>query len=332
MANVRIKDLTTDSALAAGDYVVIDSASEGSRKFDLGTEISGLKSDIEQLDGLSDDVKQALLQIASKVAYIDDDGQDYYDALELALYPQATLVSISAEYTQSGTVYDTDTLDSLKTDLVVTAHYDDQTTAVVTAYTLSGTLADGTSTITVSYNGKTTTFDVTVTACLYPLTNGVYNSSNGEYKFTITNGHHIKVEVLNNYTGTSAHFVMLNGYTGDISISDSASINNKATLFTIPANKIVTLKMENVVNSANGGAYLCMTIALLRNANTTTSFLATSEDAHTTDQTVTKTPEADSPVGAFGFGINGQKYAQGAYFECDIVVTVDDDVYIGGAS
>ena len=46
MANVRIKDLTTDSALAAGDYVVIDSASEGSRKFDLGTEISGLKSDL----------------------------------------------------------------------------------------------------------------------------------------------------------------------------------------------------------------------------------------------------------------------------------------------
>ena len=49
MANVRIKDLTTDSALAAGDYVVIDSASEGSRKFDLGTEINGLKDDISEL-------------------------------------------------------------------------------------------------------------------------------------------------------------------------------------------------------------------------------------------------------------------------------------------
>ena len=32
-----------------------------------------------------DDVKQALLQIASKVAYIDEHGQDYYDALESAL-------------------------------------------------------------------------------------------------------------------------------------------------------------------------------------------------------------------------------------------------------
>lgn len=77
----------------------------------------------------------------------------------------ATLTSISAVYTQSGTVYNTDTLDSLKDDLVVTAHYDDTTTANVPSadYTLSGTLEVGTSTIVVSYGGKTTTFNVTVT-------------------------------------------------------------------------------------------------------------------------------------------------------------------------
>lgn len=74
----------------------------------------------------------------------------------------ATLESISAVYTQSGTVYETDTLDSLKADLVVTATYDDTSTAVVTNYTLSGTLEVGTSTVTVAYGGKTTTFTVTV--------------------------------------------------------------------------------------------------------------------------------------------------------------------------
>lgn len=163
MANIRIKDLSTDSALSAGDYVVVDSASEGSRKFDLGTELAALKSDIENISGISDDVKTALLQIAQKVAYIDDDGQTYYDDLYNALYPPAEVVSISAVYTQSGTVYDTDTLDSLKADLVVTATYDDSTTATVTTYTLSGTLTEGTSTITVSYGGKTTTFTVEVT-------------------------------------------------------------------------------------------------------------------------------------------------------------------------
>lgn len=81
----------------------------------------------------------------------------------------ATLESISAVYTQSGTVYDTDSLDSLKSDLVVTATYDDTSTETVpsTDYVLSGTLEVGTSTITVVYSGKTTTFSVTVTSSHY---------------------------------------------------------------------------------------------------------------------------------------------------------------------
>ena len=75
----------------------------------------------------------------------------------------ATLESISAVYTQSGTVYDTDSLDDLKDDLVVTGTYDDTSTATIADYTLSGTLTAGTSTVTVSYGGKTDTFTVTVT-------------------------------------------------------------------------------------------------------------------------------------------------------------------------
>ena len=193
---------------------------------------------------MSDDVKTALLQLASKVAYIDDDGQDYYDDLYAALYDTTwavtntlthcsssnsaasvekngsysatitasagytltgatvsitmggtditstaysngtisiasvtgalvisvtaaakTVSSISAVYTQSGTVYDTDSLDSLKADLVVTATYSDTTTETVPSadYTLSGTLTIGTATITVTFAEVTTTFTVTVT-------------------------------------------------------------------------------------------------------------------------------------------------------------------------
>lgn len=195
------------------------------------------------IEGVTDEIKDALLQIASKVAYIDDDGADYYQDLYDALYNTTwpvtntlthcsssntagsvvkgeaysatitasvgytltgatvsitmggsditstaysngtisidsvtgalvisvsaaakTVSSISAVYTQSGKVYDIDPLDSLKNDLVVTATYNDTSTAIVpsTDYTLSGTLAAGTSTITVTYSGKTTTFDVTV--------------------------------------------------------------------------------------------------------------------------------------------------------------------------
>lgn len=129
----------------------------------LQVQIDELRDEIESGgSGLTDDIKQALLNCFAHVAWIDEHGQDYYDALEDALYPPATLTSISAVYTQSGTVYDTDSLDVLKDDLVVTAHYDDSSTRTVTSYTLSGTLTEGTSTITVSYGGKTTTFTVTV--------------------------------------------------------------------------------------------------------------------------------------------------------------------------
>lgn len=150
---------------------------------------SALKAKINNTSGLTDDIKQALLECFAHVAWTDAHGQEYLDALDDALYPSgptpAELASISAVYTQSGTVYDTASLDDLKPDLVVTAHYDDGTSEAVTNYTLSGTLTEGTSTITVSYGGKTTTFTVVVSQELY-VTDGLIhwwdaidNTSNG---------------------------------------------------------------------------------------------------------------------------------------------------------
>ena len=76
-----------------------------------------------------------------------------------------TVTGISAVFNAgSNTIYTTSSLTTLKQYLTVTATYDDSTTAKVTSYTLSGTLTEGTSTITVTYGGTTTTFDVTVVA------------------------------------------------------------------------------------------------------------------------------------------------------------------------
>jgi hypothetical protein len=74
--------------------------------------------------------------------------------------------TLTATYTPSETVYSGAVLDELIDDLVVTAAYTDGTTGEVasTDYTLSGTLAVGTSIITVGYGGKSTTFNVTVEA------------------------------------------------------------------------------------------------------------------------------------------------------------------------
>lgn len=204
--------------------------------------------------GVSEALKTALLQLASKVAYIDDDGADYYQDLYDALYGSATtysitntltsvtnsnaattivedssytatlscaadyeitsvsvtmggtdvtntayssgtisianvtgnivitavatqravtLSSIDAVFSQGQTViYNTDSLDTLKQYLVVTANWDDSTTSTVASsdYTLSGSLTVGTSTITVSYGGKSDTFTVTVTEYVDPRT------------------------------------------------------------------------------------------------------------------------------------------------------------------
>jgi len=79
-----------------------------------------------------------------------------------------TVSSISASYTQTGVIYDDDTLDDILTagTLVVTATWSDstQTTVSNTDVALSGSLTAGTSTITASYGGKSDTFTVTVTA------------------------------------------------------------------------------------------------------------------------------------------------------------------------
>ena len=164
----RIIDQPVDTELSPGDYILVDSSSnEGTRQFDLGSELRDIKADLQSIIdggiGLSDEAKQALLACFQNVAWIDDDGQDYYDALHNALYRQ-TLLSLSCVFTQSGVVATGDNLDDLKSDLVVTAHWSDGTTSTVasTAYTLSGTLTEGTSSVTVTYDGKTTSFSVVV--------------------------------------------------------------------------------------------------------------------------------------------------------------------------
>lgn len=148
------------------------------------TKLDGYASLIDLIqqggDGLTNEVKQALLNMAQNLAYTTPNAQELYDALFQAFYPVA---SISASFNQgSNVIYDTDSLDDLKQYLTVTATYEGGTSEIVTNYTLNGTLTAGTSTIVVSYGGKTTTFNVTVTE---------YVPSQGEIFGTFTNGYAI---------------------------------------------------------------------------------------------------------------------------------------------
>lgn len=112
------------------------------------------------------------------------DNIDVYGVAKPASGGEVTLSSISASYT-GGTVAAGTTLDQLKNNLTVTAHYSDGSTATITDYSLSGTLTAGqTNVITVTYQGKTTTFNVTVEA------EGSENPTieNGAFSFTYTYG------------------------------------------------------------------------------------------------------------------------------------------------
>ena len=92
---------------------------------------------------------------------------------------QVTLTSISAVYT-GGDVAEGTALTDL-TGITVTGTYSDGSTSEITGYTLSGEIAEGENTITVSYGGLTTIFTVTgVAEETEPAV--VYNVFAGEYE------------------------------------------------------------------------------------------------------------------------------------------------------
>ena len=201
--------------------------------------------------GLTSDIKEALLECFEHVAWIDENGQTYYDALHDALYPPANLTSITCVYTQSGTVYTTDSLDSLKSDLVVTAHFDDSSTQTVSAYTLSGTLTVGTSTITVAYGGKTTTFTVTVTLFTTAPSIAEYDKvmySDGvpvaQVGCCYTNPYSIDIDI--EALKASAHYDSTNDYmttAGDIV---------KVKYYTAETHSVSTTKAKNLITDSAG--------------------------------------------------------------------------------
>ena len=102
-------------------------------------------------------------------AYIKSDVSTEYSAFKTAFgiedsggepgTPEVTLTSISAEYSGGDVTVGTSLTDL--TGITVTATYSDGSTSTVTDYTLSGVIAEGSNTITVSYGGKTTSFVVT---------------------------------------------------------------------------------------------------------------------------------------------------------------------------
>jgi len=112
-----------------------------------------------------------------------------------------SLSGITAEYKGTETIYPTTPRDSLKNDLTVTAHFTDgtQTQVNVSDYTITGELTVGTSTITVTYDEYTVTFNVTVTAVTLSSISAIYTQGTTIYPTTPRNS-------LKNNLLVTAHF------------------------------------------------------------------------------------------------------------------------------
>lgn len=281
--------------------------------------------------GMSNDAKTALLALLEKVAYIDGNGQDYYDTLEAALLDR-TLLSISATFTQgSNVIYDTDALDSLKQYLVVTANYDDSTSAEISDYTLSGSLTAGTSTITVSYDGKTTTFNVTVTAVLYPITNGTHEFTATNYAgrtIAVSNNNHVTYYNQNSTSSTSGtvgSYAIFDAIASNSASANTTNINSPSTtLFTIPANASVRMEISNIVYDGKGGTDSVTKFAIALRSGSTS--IVTTGDLTPTDTSKTvNTTIANSTNITAGFIYAGVSITN---LEFDIKLFVNGDRWI----
>lgn len=149
------------TAVTIGSELKAKEASLQSEIDDVKTDLSDLAEEVEKHGGLSDEAKEALLECFRHTAFLDHD-KDYYTALKNALYPD-DIASLVATFNQDGYMFSpTDELDDLLPFLTVKAQYNDGTEEIITDYSLSGSLDYAISTITVTYLGKTTTFNVTV--------------------------------------------------------------------------------------------------------------------------------------------------------------------------
>lgn len=123
--------------------------------------------------------KEALLGVIRDMVRDPGTNGVSYEKLCNVFFPNEVPDSIAATYTQGVVTTDND-LDDLRNSLVVKA-ISGNTSKTVTDYMLIGELVEGTCTVVVAYHGKTTSFDVVVSAAGERLWINGYSKSNTRY-------------------------------------------------------------------------------------------------------------------------------------------------------
>jgi len=246
-----------------------------------------IKSALDEVNGslahisLSDEVKSALLDCFKHAAWVDNDGPNCYASLYDALYPNTSLDHITAVFVQGSFVVEPETpLNALKPYLTVTGHYKDGAAIVITGYILSGTLTAGMSTVTVTRDGKTATFNVNVTnnpALIYKLPSGTDISNRAidtnvpvfgaNDNFTILIKAHMNALPNDNNT----KYLLNHGYlaTGTLRLGLIFNANYKTLTFISNV-----MYQDNVPINITGNEYECnvMYVIRMRNKRVTKKF------------------------------------------------------------
>lgn len=177
-------------------------------------------------------------------AFTKDDISAEYNAFCTAFgIDAATITGISATYSGGEVVVGTAVTDL--TGIVVTANYSDGSKQTVTGYTLSGTIAEGSNTITVTYEGMTTTFTVTGVAEEVTLTSISVTYSGGDVPVGTAVADLTGIVVTANYSdGTSA---TVTGYTLSGTIAEGEN-----TITVIYQGKSATFTVNGIAESTGG--------------------------------------------------------------------------------
>lgn len=286
-------------------------------------------ADDMSMQSLSEDLKTALLQLASKVAYIDEYGQNYYQDLYDALYfgQSYTVVNELIGCTNSNSASRVYEGASYSATITASDGY------TLTGATVSITMGDVDVTSQVYSNGEIEIGNVTgnivitisaETSIPYPLVNGSHtftgNTTNGR-SITVTNGSHV---VYNNprpsTTYGSGTYGIYFDVTDNLENGDSNNINSPTTpLFTLPSGKVIVMTISNIVwEGLSGGSSVTKYSIGFRNGSTTilTTGDLTPED---TSKTITKSLSSPTNItcGMFYIGIAVRS------LEFDVSLTVD---------
>lgn len=252
--------ITVETGVVIDTSLSVAGAAADAKK--VGDEISDLKSQISLLSEIPYSVKIAMDTLFSKMGVIDDGDYSSEYSVFHAWATQITLLTISAVFEQGQNVITPfNDLDDLKQYLTVTAYYDNGTQTEVTAYTLSGTLSIGTSTITVTFGDKTTTFNVTVTPKYsWSFANGDLQIENASPSTGSTNGIYL------NKSSTSARtrraFVVDRGTVPFMQTTDSGSTFNPTDppVYPIPVPSDATSITVSITPTARYVAYRGLTL------------------------------------------------------------------------